>query len=127
MSYTLEWLDDDHIVVLGFGADFRAGNEMMLMVGEIIARLDDLPGPVSVINDLRYATFTLEDVISAANLARRDEVSLFHHPKVKIIIAVSTNQLIQASARGLNSASFGNLNLPVFATIDEALAYARQG
>ncbi len=32
---------------------------------------------------------------------------------------------MQLGAKGLNSATFGNLSVPIFDTRDEALAYAR--
>jgi hypothetical protein len=125
MSFTVERLDDQ-ILYITLNTDFRSGAEMVGMLGEVISLLDDCSCATDLIFNVDQATFTLDDIIHATNLARRDDISLYRHPKVGKQMVVSTSKIIQMSAKGMNSASFGHLKLPVFATLEEALEYARQ-
>jgi hypothetical protein len=42
------------------------------------------------------------------------------------MIAVSTNRVIGMALKGTNSPVFGNFSMPLFPTLDEAVAHARQ-
>lgn len=125
MGYIIDRMDDERIVIVTFCADFQPGAEMALMTGELTQVINEMGAGVTIVNNLIDANFSLNDVIEAANVARRQEVSLFHHPNVRQIVGVSSSKLITLSAKGLSHATFGNLNLPMFGTIDEALNYAR--
>lgn len=124
MAYIIDRMDE-RIVMVTFCADFSAGAEMAQMTTELTQLIDKIGEGVTIINNLVDASFSLNDVIEAANVARKQEVSLFHHPNVRQILGVSSSKLITLSAKGLSHATFGNLNLPMFATVDEALYYAR--
>jgi hypothetical protein len=124
MSYLIERYDEGRTIAVTFCSDFRAADDMLPMLAEINGFLDLTEGGVTIINNLDQASFTLDEVISSANLARQQDQSLFHHPKVKQIVGVSRSKLIQLSAKGLNSATFGNLSMPVFGTMEEALTHA---
>lgn len=41
------------------------------------------------------------------------------------MIVVSTNKVIALGAKGMNTPAFKNFALPLFPTLDDALAYAR--
>jgi hypothetical protein len=125
MSYIIDRIGGEPIIVVTFCADFHVGTEMALMTAELHEMVNQIGQGVTIINNLVDASFSLNEVIEAANLARRQEVSLFHHPNVRQIVGVSSSKLITLSAKGLGHATFGSLSLPMFASIDEALDYAR--
>jgi hypothetical protein len=124
MSFTILKMESP-IIVVNFNADFSVGADMEALTTELHTMLDDTSEKVTVINNLDSARFSVDDVIQSASLAKRRESSLFHHPKVRHILCVTSSKLIQLSAKGLNHDVFGGLKLPVFGTMDEALDYAR--
>ncbi len=125
MSYSIEPVTGEQIIVIAFHQDFDFKHELRPLTEDLRAMLDGASEKVILINDLEHISLKLEDLLNAGDMARRREESMFHHPNVLGIAVVSSSKVIQLSARGLNSATFGNLNLPVFATLDEALGYAR--
>jgi hypothetical protein len=65
---------------------------------------------------------SLDEVIFATNSANAE---VWHHRNIGQVVFVADNQILRAVAEGLNSSSFGNLNVKVFAKLDDALVYAR--
>jgi hypothetical protein len=90
--------------------------------------LDSVDEPIYWILDFTRVIFpeklsmTLEEGIFATNLAN---VEVWHHRNIRQVVFVADNEIMRAAAEGLNSPSFGNLNVKVFAKLDDALAYAR--
>lgn len=66
---------------------------------------------------------TLDEIVFGANRIARGENSLWHHPNIKQVILVTDNNTLRLSAKGMASQTFGNLIVPVFVSLDEALAY----
>lgn len=125
MSYAITPLEDGRIYVITFNTDFDFSHEMEPMVDELNTLLERAEHRVMLVNDLQNLTLKLDDLLQAGQMARHRDRSMFHHPRVQGIAVVSTSRVVQLSAKGLNSATFGGLHLPVFATIDEAVSYAR--
>lgn len=125
MPYHIEMLPDAPVLIVNFGQDFSAADEMSNMLVELHTLINNHPEPVMIINDLRHTHWSMEDVIQSANLARQRDLSLFHHPNVRGIVGVSDSKLIQISAKGLNHDIFGGLKLPVFDTLEAAIDYVR--
>ena len=60
-----------------------------------------------------------------ASLAARGKNPIFHHPNILGVIYVTQSALSTLGAKGMKSDSFGNLDIKVFGTLDEALAHVR--
>ncbi|MEM6530801.1 MAG: hypothetical protein AAF653_21065, partial [Chloroflexota bacterium] len=65
------------------------------------------------------------DILKGATIATREEKPVFQHPMIEHLVFVTTNRALQMAAKGLNTATFGNVSIDVFETLDEALAFAR--
>ncbi len=70
-------------------------------------------------------TFDLSSVIAGANLTARGNNPIFHHPNVRSVIYVTKSNLTALAAKGMDSDVFGNLNISVFGTLEEALTHVR--
>jgi hypothetical protein len=124
MSYTVEKLPNEPIVVCTFHADFKIGVEGDVSLNTNIALLDKQTERVYYIVDCTYATFNLDDAIQGANMTTRQK-QLFKHPKIIESIFVTQSRLIKLVVQGLNNPMFGSIAVHVVDSLNAALAYAR--
>lgn len=88
------------------------------------ALLEAEPQPVFYIVDLLDATFDFQGMLEYANSESLHKAA--GHPKVKQLIVLTNDPIIQMAASGLDNDAFGNIVVPVFRTMDEAITYIHQ-
>ncbi len=125
MPYTIEVLPGEPILVEVWQKDFEMGSHAAKFLTDITKVLDEAQEPMTNIVDMRLASVGLDDVILGANLATR-LTAFTKHPKLRRSIFVTTSKMIALAARGLNSPVFGNRQVYVCDTVEEAIAKARQ-
>src|SRR5262245_46434722 len=127
MSYTVTTYDDGHILLLTLNSDFDATTEMVPSFSECFATLEAGPDNVVFISDARhYVMGSFNDLLQGANMTRSPEVARTNkHPKVRKVYTITNSGAIQLAAKGLNSASFGFIELTVFSSLEDALNQAR--
>jgi hypothetical protein len=125
MNYSVNLLPNEPIITAICEEGFKLGADMIPMIQDIRTILDTANSKHLIIFDLQHATFGLDDIISVANIVNRPEISVADHPQVAGMIVVSTNKVIALGAKGMNTPAFKNFSLPLFPTLDEAVAYAR--
>lgn len=126
MSYSFKLLPDEPILIATISASFDQKHELDPYLNESAFILEGLDQPVCYIADVSESKVKIfQDFLNAFNRAFRGMGSLARHPNVGKTIFVATDPLIKLGARGLNAEIYGNLSIPVFDTLDEALDYAR--
>lgn len=127
MSYSVTTSDDGHILVLTLDPGFDVSNEMVPAFNACFDVLEAGPENVVFISDARHMEFSnLNDLIEGGSKARSQEVTRVNrHPKVRQIFTITNSRVIQLAAKGLNSASFGFIELTVFTSLEDALNQAR--
>ena len=135
MSYTVKKLDHEPIIHYKLGADYSIVAESAAAEAEVIALVAAQVEPVYVIFDFSQVKLGLEDVVQGSNMlvsgvgakrhAGEKTQGIFDQPNMRQMIMVTDSRLIQMAAKGMNSPIFGNQNIVVCATPEEALAYAR--
>ncbi len=68
---------------------------------------------------------SMNELIEVTNWLARDETSSWRHPNLRQVLLVTQDNLTRIAAKGMNSELFGNMNIAVFTTLDDALAHAR--
>jgi len=124
MSYAIEKLDE-HIILINHTPDFDLFTDVDLVAVDAIKLLDSQSEPVYFILDLSAVNASLESVTVGIAKASLGENKLFHHPKIKQVVCVSTDEFLQLAFKGLSSAVYGHINVAVFSTVHEALTHAR--
>lgn len=82
--------------------------------------------PVFYILDLsRLRTISMEGVMKSAEAASQSPNSNLRHPMNRCNIMVSKESIIQLAAKGMSSPKFGNIEIKLFETLDEALEYVK--
>jgi len=127
MPYTIETLDEGRIILQTFSKDFDMATDMARSWQECVALLDQSNHKMVLISDSRSLKLrNIEDIIQAANMARSSESKkLTQHPNLIKSVTITSSKVGHMAIKGLNSAAFGNLDIPVFQTMAAALDYAR--
>lgn len=87
--------------------------------------IDNAPYDKVYLLDIFNFKITIDEIVAGANRVARGEKSLWHHPKLKQVIILTQDETLRLAAAGMASKAFGNLSVPVFATVDEAMEYIR--
>jgi hypothetical protein len=124
-DYTLEKLPGEPIVVFQATKSYDLEADTPVALDELTRIVDSSDIDLIYIADVRNITFDLADLAYSANLTTRGEGAIFHHPKLREIIAVTTSKLVELTFRGMDSDVYGGVKVAVFPTLEEALEYAR--
>ncbi len=124
-GYTLEKLPGEPIVVFQAAKTYDLETDTPVALDELNAIADSSDVDLIYITDIRNIHFELSDMAYLSNLAARGQGAVFHHPRLKEIVAVTTSKLVELTFRGMGSEVYGRVRVAVFPTLEEALEYAR--
>ena len=127
MSYTITPFDDGHILLFTMHNDFEPAIDMPKYLPECYQFLEDGPDHVIVITDTTRAPMRdMDDLIQGANSVRNSLAQqINNHPKLLKSITVINNRIVQVAMKGLNTATFGFVDVVIATTVEEALDRAR--
>ena len=125
MSYSIEKLPGDPVIIGMFSDGFSVANHLEPFLDELKGLLDDQAEPVYYVVILDGLSLSLEDLLVSTNVSSRGDNPALHHPNLRGTIAVTDSKMIKLAAKGMNSDLFGNLRVDVFETAEEALAFVR--
>lgn len=123
MSYAIEVLQEERIMVETWGADFNPEVEAEETIQKELEILSAATGPMVAIVDMRQVQLDWNDILYLASHGVPDELK--NHPNLHRIILLTTDEVVEKSAEGMNSEAFGFIKLDIVASKDEALARAR--
>lgn len=126
VNYSVERLPDEPIIIGIFHDTFSLKEDVDPYISEVQALFDELGTGFFYVNDTRNLHVNLfQDLLVAVNKATRGLGAVLRHPGMEEYILVTTDKLLQMSARGLRAEVFGGIPATVFETIEEAMEYAR--
>lgn len=125
-TYTTERLPGEPIVISHNTADWKIGTHLPEASEAAIAMLEAANEPCYYISDMSLVSMSLDDVIKAANHAARGGSDILHHPLMKQFLLVTNSRLVELAGKGLEHDVFGNVNIRVFTSLEDALTYARE-
>jgi hypothetical protein len=128
MPYTTSTLDDGRIILMTMDAAFDLHGELIQFSGECATLLDAQPNGAIVIVDGRLRPPNdLNDILQGANATRTQEgKAMFQHPNLRKLLTITTSKALHMTIKGLNSATFGFLEITVFDTPEAAINAARE-
>jgi hypothetical protein len=91
-----------------------------------MAVLDGSNQPVFWIVDFHITpdqehSLSLDQLLVSSNSV----TELWSDPRIRQVLIVTSDEVLRLAAQGMTSEAFGNLSIALFASLDEALAYAR--
>ncbi len=124
--YDYKKLPGEPILIFTAYETYKIGTHLEPSMAEARQRLDAQLEKVYYINDLsRQTGLSVEDLINAAHSLTRVDSAPYHHPMIRRLLVVTTNSMLRLGYKGASSEMFGSLQVELFDTLEEALAYAR--
>ncbi len=123
MSYTVEKMSGEPVVLVRLNSDYDAVQEMQDTIQSSNALIAQQTEPVFSIWDVDQSNVNLEGLMSGTNVARQETAT---PPNQMGSIILGNSPYLQLLAQGLNSDTYGHLNIRVFGQLDEALAYVHE-
>ena len=123
--YVLEKLPDEPIIISTMGKEYLVSQHMVLSDGEIEGLLEASDESMFVIADISQVPLSYNDVVMGTAQGAKGKKPLWHHPKIRKMIFISRLSIVKMAAKTLASKYFGNLNVKVFDTREQALDYCR--
>lgn len=125
MNYKIEVLPNEPIMLYTMLEQFSMAQDGPQAQDEAREILEQSSQPMFMILDVTGRSVTLDDVVHGASQSARGKQPILQHPKVRKVILVATSSIVKIATKGLNTATFGNVDISVFGTVDEALTYVR--
>ena len=122
MSYTVEKMAGEPVILVQLHADFDAHTEAQQAFEASGKLLAEQTEPVFTVWDVRQSVSDLQGIMEGANISRTNAT----HPNERGSIVITDDPVVKLAMQGMNSEVYGNVVVPVFEDIDEALAYVHQ-
>lgn len=127
MTYTIEQRSTPPAIIATWHDDFDFMRDARPYSAEIRTLLNAQESPVFYIMDIStWQNMSFNEIIEATSIAARGKDANFHNPMNRGTLIITNKPAVAISANGLKSDAFGNANVLVFSTLDDALAYANQ-
>ena len=124
MSFKVEKVSGEPIIVAIMYEDYDLAQELHPSNAAAAKILEEHNESMTLIVDLR-CNLNLEEMMIGAAGTSRGEASLYHDPRLRGVVYVTTNPAIQLGLKGLNSEAYNYLKIPSFETLGDALDYVR--
>ncbi|MBK8024678.1 MAG: hypothetical protein IPK19_25455 [Chloroflexi bacterium] len=121
MSFTAAKHPELPAVIVTLNADYDLPKEMESTTQAVAAILEKAKEPLVLVNVLKVL-LSLDDILTAASGVGRGLGAAWHHPNIMKVFVVTDDPLLLAASKGMASDAFGNLNIAMAPTLEEALA-----
>lgn len=126
MTSTYKKLPNEPIVIVTLPANYNLIAELPVVMPKYLQELESFQEPVFWIVDAREAPFTVEDIVTGAELVSKGQHPLYKHPKIRQVIYITTSLMAKLAAEGMGSEQFGKIAIKLFDNLDLALEFARE-
>lgn len=122
MAHTTEALPGEPIIITTYSEPYDPVSDVVEANLEVAELLGDLP-LAYYINDIQQVELTFSKVIQTMSSAFRDRSSL-DSSRIRRI-AVGTGKMLKLFVEGAKQFQYGEINIELFESIEEAVAFAR--
>ncbi len=123
MSYTVEKMAGEPVILIRLNEDYDAAAEMMGTIQASMALVTQQTEPVFSIWDVRHANVNLEGLMAGTNVARFQAIA---PPNQLGSIVVGNASYLKPAMQGLDSDAYGHMMIHVRANMDDALALVHE-
>lgn len=125
MTYSIQLLADENILLGEWMVDFVYNQHIHTFEDEVRTIFDTTPTKLTFIMQMHGVKLTFDDILTGASNVTRKEKAIFLHENIEQVIFVTESKALQMAARGLKTATFGNVDVKVFEALNKALAFVR--
>jgi hypothetical protein len=123
MKYAIQQLDDVPAIMVTCYANFNPNTDLETVNRDTVKVLEDQPNPVFFVVNTLEANIDFDGMVLTASSTSREAGGVFHHPKVREVVFVTTNRMTEMGVKGMDSQAFGFTKIRIFSSIEEALDY----
>lgn len=116
-------LEDEPIVIATLTGKVTTA-DLSLLYEETLAYIDAETPYLYRISDVREATSNFPEM-SKINMEARERMGAVSDSRIRKLVIVGSNQWSEMYREAVQRWSYNQIEIPVFATVDEALAYIR--
>lgn len=117
-------LPDEPIIVLTATDPFVPQKELPPAYEEITEIMDSVPGTIYCLYDIGSVYLSFSDLVTMLDTTIRGMPGSASDPRVKFVI-VGTDEWARLASEASYQEQYGHLDAPLFASMEEAVAYAR--
>jgi hypothetical protein len=123
--YSLAKLPEESIVVCTLCSDWQMTEHLSNLGAELNDLLYRVKYPVYLILDLSATRFEMHDLVVLANEAARGDGAFVHHQNLRGFLLVSDSPVIELTAQGMRTQTFGFAPVSAHGCVEDALDAAR--
>ena len=117
-------IDDENIIIIKISDPFKMAETIPELSDILQTKLDSTDGTLYYISDICDATINFADLVSGMGLVFKGGLESFSDSRLHMIV-VSESSLVKMGSKAAQQTQYGGVNIKVFATVDDALTYAR--
>jgi hypothetical protein len=125
MSFKVELLPDEPILVSTFDASFSVSRETRQLVQQMLAYLDAATEPLYMVDDTLLVTLNFSDLVGALALVTRGETDVVRHKNLRRIVIVTKSDIVKFGTTALKQTQYGGKEVAVYSNMEDALAAIR--
>lgn len=125
MSYSTIKVENQPIVISTLHKDYDLATEITYSNQAAIEVLSDASEDQLFLIVHFEVQLTMNDILLGASAVTRGENALWLHEKVRQVLVVTKDLATSLSAQGMRHELFGNVNVEVFETLEQALSFAQ--
>ena len=125
MSFKVELLPNEPIMVTSFYAAFDVRRDAAEVVRQMRAILDAAPEPIYMVDDTIQMKLSFSDLVGGLAMVTRGDTDVVHHPKVRRIVIITTSDVLKFGTTALKQKQYGASDIAVYSSMDDALSAIR--
>lgn len=122
-TWSTELLPGEPVIFSVLHKDYVPERDYPLSSRESFAILNQASEPVFFVIDMSVLLLDLDDLTQAASMITDAAAGSVRHPNVREMVFVTPDALTDLALHGLESETFGSVNVRTFTTVEEAMAY----
>jgi hypothetical protein len=125
MAYTIQQVGNEPIIVVKTTNPFNPEKEVPEQnekIGKLVQRMTP---PVFLIADLSELQISFSDLVLSLAEVKRSEDGAFNNKNL-ITLTVGSEEMVKLSVQAAKQKQYGETNIQIFASVDEAIAHARK-
>lgn len=125
-NFTIEKLDGLPVILTTYGENYGGSDDVAAFSRQLIPLFDSATEKTYHLIDMLDAKLSFNDVMMSTDYCIRRPEGFANHPNFQAMVFISNNKMFHSIARGLGTATFGSMTVPVVPSVDDALAWVRR-
>jgi hypothetical protein len=124
MPYTVQRLPSEPIIVVSWSNPTDSAKDSLKMSAEVDALIAPDENHIYCVQDFRNLKVDFSSMVTGMATQREKRPGAAGDPRLRTIM-VGSGLLWELASKGAKQLQYGGLDIPLFSSVDDAVAYAR--